>query len=294
MNFGNHLWHKNIVLAYSAGPDSTALLHMLQKWCKSNNKQVVAVHIIHAENQEAEDALGICKQTCIKIGVPLYTYTITSLKITSNVDHIWRKERYKLLREHMQNYKEASLTTAHHKDDLAETCILQVMRGMPLIGIPAYRSYNDKQNLIRPLLDQSKNDLEKYCLKHELNYYQDPENLNYPNSARARLRSILQENDIKGIIQAYQFSTQERESYYKYIDQHCTDLNKLKLDIDIHFKFTLRHWLSKKNIYPTHKQVERLVKCFSCCKIGSQFVIGSAFFKVTLEKRDRSRWLASL
>ena len=67
----------------------------------------------------------------------------------------------------------ATLATAHHADDLAETFLMKLLRGgelSQLIGIAPCRSMGQGRQLIRPLLSYSKQQLYDYAKQHQLTF----------------------------------------------------------------------------------------------------------------------------
>lgn len=79
------------------------------------------------------------------------------------------------------------IATAHHQNDLAETVLLQLLRGtgpQGLTGIPPVRG-----NIVRPLLDTPRRDIERYIAEHELAYVTDETN---GDTAYARNRLRLE------------------------------------------------------------------------------------------------------
>ena len=79
------------------------------------------------------------------------------------------------------------IATAHHQNDLAETVLLQLLRGtgpQGLTGIPPVRG-----NIVRPLLDTPRRDIERYIAEHDLAYVTDETN---GDTAYARNRLRLE------------------------------------------------------------------------------------------------------
>ena len=101
------------------------------------------------------------------------------------VEETGRRARYDFLRRTAAAVGAERIATAHHRDDLAETVLLQLLRGtgpQGLTGIPPVRD-----GIIRPLLDTPRRDIEQYIEENGLAYVPDETNgdLHY---ARNRLR----------------------------------------------------------------------------------------------------------
>ena len=87
-----------------------------------------------------------------------------------------RRKRYAVLTEHVG--EEQVLLTAHHKDDQAETLLLQLFRGAGPAGLaamPVTQSFSQGWHC-RPLLDFSRADLRQYALQHDLRWIEDESN----------------------------------------------------------------------------------------------------------------------
>lgn len=77
------------------------------------------------------------------------------------------------------------ILTAHHADDNLETVLINMTRGTGLNGLVGIPEVND--NVIRPLLPFSREDLENYATKHNLKWREDSSNAS-DNYLRNKLR----------------------------------------------------------------------------------------------------------
>ncbi|OGL34688.1 tRNA lysidine(34) synthetase TilS [Candidatus Saccharibacteria bacterium RIFCSPHIGHO2_12_FULL_47_16b] len=85
-----------------------------------------------------------------------------------------RRARYQFLEAVRQKYKAKAIITAHHQDDLIETALLNIIRGTKRKGLSAIAS---NVGILRPLLDTPKKEILKYAQKHQLQWREDPSNL---------------------------------------------------------------------------------------------------------------------
>jgi tRNA(Ile)-lysidine synthase len=81
----------------------------------------------------------------------------------------WRKERYRFLESHAAS--DFPVITAHHLDDVVEWWIFSSLRGLPAL-IPYQRGH-----VIRPFLLTSRDEITKWCKEKELDWVDDPFNL---------------------------------------------------------------------------------------------------------------------
>ena len=160
-----------LVVAFSGGADSTALLH----WLKQHMPQtrLRAIHVNHQTNEHASEWAEHCHTVCERLGVVL-EIGIANCRSASETD--LRQARYQLFEQTLQANE--VLLTAHHQDDQAETFLLRALRGSGvrgLAGIPARRRLGPGW-LVRPMLRSRHSDSEAYCSKHGLPWLEDPSN----------------------------------------------------------------------------------------------------------------------
>jgi len=161
------------IVAFSGGLDSTVLLHIMN----GLDLPVHAVHINHHLQQDCEKWQENCKNICTTWGIPLsIKHAQIDTSLGKSLEESARDARYKLLSELIE--AKHSLVTAHHKNDLAETVLLQLLRGSGPAGLSAMST---EQNLsvgkhLRPLLNFSRTDLLEYAQHHSLMWIEDASN----------------------------------------------------------------------------------------------------------------------
>ncbi len=160
-------------VAYSGGLDSTVLL---QAMCEAKFP-VHAVHVNHHLQTESSSWQQHCEATCKKLAVPL---TIKHAQLTKlpqkSLEDSARVARYKLLEESLD--AKSALVTAHHQDDVAETLLLQLLRGAGPAGLAAMPECKPLTTGVhlRPLLNSSRSELLQYAQKQNLLWINDPSN----------------------------------------------------------------------------------------------------------------------
>ena len=164
-------------VAFSGGLDSTVLLHLLCHWCAANPGAPVlrAVHINHGLQPAADDWQQHCEAQCRAWQVPCVTHTVV-VSPEGSLEAAARDARYRAFEEQLS--AGAVLFMGHHLDDQVETFFLRLLRGAGvdgLAGMPRQRALGAGQ-LIRPLLDCARADLEGYARHHGLSYVEDPSN----------------------------------------------------------------------------------------------------------------------
>ncbi|MEN8214445.1 MAG: tRNA lysidine(34) synthetase TilS, partial [Pseudomonadota bacterium] len=165
------------LLAFSGGLDSSVLLHLLASAREGLQAEVAAVHINHGLQQESLQWERHCKQVCQQLNIPFHAISLSLQPAAGeSLEAQAREARYAVMQQLMQ--PQEMLLTAHHRDDQAETLLLNLMRGSGVRGlsaIPAIRRFGEGW-LARPLLGISRSALEAYAEEHSLTWVDDPSN----------------------------------------------------------------------------------------------------------------------
>ncbi len=186
-----------ILVAYSGGADSTALLHLLTGYAKKNNAPIYAAHVNHGiRGSEADRDEEFCKRTAASLGVPLFVHRADVPALArergESVETTARKIRYDFFDQLMKEHQIPLLATAHNADDNLETMIFHLVRGSGLrgmCGIPVTRLCENGV-LVRPLLPIARRDILAYCERNGLAYVTDSTNTD-TDYTRNRIRSEI-------------------------------------------------------------------------------------------------------
>ena len=165
---------RRIYVAFSGGLDSSVLLHCLLS--ERPDDDIVAWHVNHGLQAAADQMEDFCRQRAEQLGVELRIDRLDMQDTDRNVEAEARRQRYELFAAALETGD--LLLTAHHADDQAETFLLNALRGSGsagLRGIAAERMLGNGQ-LVRPLLEYSREELEAYAAQHELAWCNDPSN----------------------------------------------------------------------------------------------------------------------
>ncbi|WP_114638521.1 tRNA lysidine(34) synthetase TilS [Polynucleobacter necessarius] len=189
-----------IAVALSGGLDSVVLLDTVCK-AQANNKttEIFVFHIHHGLQKPADDWLIFCEKLAKKYRVH-FDFRLLHIDIVNNPGNIEaraRAARYEALTELCEEYGIHDLLLAHHQNDQAETVLLQLLRGSGiagLVGMPSERQLPSGQTTIRlwrPLLSQSKAELEAYAKVHRLDWIEDPSNQSRKYKRNAIRKDIM-------------------------------------------------------------------------------------------------------
>jgi tRNA(Ile)-lysidine synthase len=150
-----------LVVALSGGPDSAALLRATAALGESFRALPLrAVHIDHGLQAAAADFRAACKRLCEQLRIPLRIVSVeVPREAGGSLEAAARAARYAALSLEMQPRE--CLLTAHHREDQAETLLLQALRGAGVKGMaamPVCRPFGPGWH-VRPLLDVAHGDL---------------------------------------------------------------------------------------------------------------------------------------
>ena len=185
-----------LVLGVSGGPDSIAMLDILNK-IKMDDKinlnfDIVVAHINHMIRKEAADDEKFVKDFCNKKNIEFYSKSIDVKKLANTnkigTEEAGRNARYKFFNEILKKTNSNKIAIAHNKNDKAETIIMNFMRGS---GISGLKGIEEKRgNYIRPLIECDRIEIERYCEEQKLNPRIDK--TNFENKyTRNKIRNVV-------------------------------------------------------------------------------------------------------
>lgn len=164
-------------VAFSGGMDSTVLLHALSHVDVSRRPSIHAIHINHGLHVEADTWAAHCARICRALDVPLLSESIVvDTSSGRGMEAAARDARYAAMA--MLLPSQAVLLSAHHRDDQAETVLLQLLRGAGVAGLAGAAKVSRFAQgwLARPLLDWARSDLHAYAVANHLEWIDDPSN----------------------------------------------------------------------------------------------------------------------
>ncbi len=165
------------VVAFSGGRDSVALLHCAHQIALTRGITLRALHINHQLQAAASEFAAFCQTLCDSWQIPLQTIAVT---VTHNdgdsLEAAAREARYSAFKQQLRAGE--WLLLGQHRDDQAETFLLQALRGAGiagLAGMPGYIPFADGF-AVRPLLTLSRADIDAYIAQQQLPFVDDPSN----------------------------------------------------------------------------------------------------------------------
>jgi tRNA(Ile)-lysidine synthase len=189
--------HQALLVAFSGGLDSTALLYALLQIGRIDTKRITALHFNHALHEQAGAWEAHCRASCSAWGAAFRSSTMTSGATSGRgVEAMAREARYRWLAQQMS--ADSVLLTAHHFDDHVETVLANLFRGSGARGLGGIRKSRSIAcgRLWRPLLSVARASLEKFAVAHGLSWIEDPMNIDDAytrNHIRHRVLPVMRE-----------------------------------------------------------------------------------------------------
>ena len=186
-----------ILLAVSGGKDSMTMLDLFSYFKDELKLDLIVCHFNHSLRDDADRDEKFVKSQCKKYGLKFYSKKEDVL-LYSNENKLSTEEgarflRYKFFDEIKRIENLDYIATAHNKNDLAETVMMRILRGTGINGLIGIQS--ERGDLIRPILDFSREEIEKYIEKNNIPFVDDKtnfEDMYLRNKIRLNLLPILQ------------------------------------------------------------------------------------------------------
>ncbi len=291
-----------IVVAVSGGPDSITLLDALYK-LKYN---ICVAHINHGLRENAIIDQKFVEDFCSERNIPCFVKQIKlkELKDKMTLEEAGRNERYKFFYEIMEKEKCTKIATAHNSNDNAETVIMNIIRGSGVSGLKGIEPIRD--NVIRPLIEVTRKEIEEYCLENKLNPRHDEtndEDVYTRNKIRLKLIPYIEENINSNVIKNINRLSEIVLEEEKYID---IEMKKAYEDIIIAVEkskiicnlkkfnsldIVIRKRIIKKiiiNLFGNAKDIEKvhIDDIIKLCNnnIGGKFLMPNKNLKITVIK----------
>jgi tRNA(Ile)-lysidine synthase len=161
-----------IIIGLSGGPDSLAMTHALLKLRKTYGLELYAVHVNHMfRGEQADDDEAFVIAYCKENDVPCYTFRVDVMSKAKTLglsfEEAGREVRYEKFDEVMKQVAANKIAVAQNKNDVIETFFINLFRGAGIDGLASIDYMRDNR-LIRPILDVSRDEVERYCVQNNL------------------------------------------------------------------------------------------------------------------------------
>jgi tRNA(Ile)-lysidine synthase len=178
-----------LLVAFSGGSDSTALLLGLARLAPARGWRLMAAHLDHGLDpgsaRRTEDAAALAAAIGVRCSI---ARRAVRRQPRESVEEAARRVRYRFLESLRRRLGARYVVTAHHADDQAETVLLRLLYGSGLAGLAGIRAVSG--SVVRPLLGLRRTELRAAVLAAGVSSLEDPTNDNL-RLARNRVRRLL-------------------------------------------------------------------------------------------------------
>ena len=221
------------IIGVSGGADSMSLLYIIASNLDKFACSFKVLHVNHCINPESGVWANLVENYCKLLKMPCEIVEVDISLWGNNLEQAARKSRYDAFSK--QDCK--NIILAHHGDDQVETFFLKLFRGSGPKGLRCmkYSStcwFDERKQVIRPLLDFTKSQLVEYTLAHNIPYITDPSNndSNYDrNWIRNNLAPFIQERNEIADINIRKVIAIQDEAYDLMTDLAKIDFENVKI-----------------------------------------------------------------
>lgn len=176
-----------------------ALLDILYRLQGDWKLKLYAVHLNHMlRGHQAEQDLQFCRDLACQLDIPFYGYRRDVAQYSRenglNKQAAGRHLRYQIFSQVARQVRATKIAVAHHRNDVVETFFMRLLRGSGLKGLASIPPRRGQ--VIRPLYDVTRAEIEAYCRQRGLPYRTDPSNFSeyyWRNKVRLKLLPFLEE-----------------------------------------------------------------------------------------------------
>ncbi len=267
---------KPLLIGYSGGPDSKALLHMLLECRRFFSLELHAAHIDHGWRKESEEEGETIRREMAAFNLPFH---LNSLSLSDfhpgNTEEQGRRHRLEFFKTIYSEIGAQALLLGHHAGDQSETVLKRVFEGASLFSLSGLclEITLERMQVWRPLLFTEKKEILHWLSKRNLNYFDDSTNLSLKflrGKMREELFPMITASFGKKIAANLCRLGEEAKELKKYFQ----DLNRPilesisgdRLDLTavlpmpaIRLKFLLKGWLEQEKISLSREIIEGIV-----------------------------------
>jgi tRNA(Ile)-lysidine synthase len=201
----------SLLVAISGGADSVALLHLLlaRQQRLGAPYHLFCGHVNHQLRGAVSDAVQLfVEDLAARYGLPILTQRVDVKGYAKtnrlSIETAGRHLRLAALEAMARQAGCQAIATGHHKDDLAETLLMRLLRGTAFSGLVGIHPVAQRNGLqwIRPLLTARRRDITAYCMEHNLTGARPKQRRRGlpPQLVRHRLLPCLQEQTCTDVV----------------------------------------------------------------------------------------------
>lgn len=197
---------EKVLVGVSGGPDSVVLLYVLKCLKKEMQIALHVAHLDHGLRPDSEKDRLFVEALAKKLKLPCTSARINVRELVKkgSLEEVSRNIRLDFFFKVAKKLRADKIALGHNLDDQAETVLMRILRGSGLYGLSGIapkRKFSNYQ-IIRPLLEVRRQDIEAYLKRRRIKTRQDKTNLEeiyFRNKIRNRLLPLLEREYNKNI-----------------------------------------------------------------------------------------------
>ncbi len=222
--------YDRIVVGVSGGPDSLALLYLLNSLKKELKLNLHVAHLDHMLRKDSAKDRAFVETTAGELNLPV-TATKLNLKAMSkrgSLEEICRNARLSFLFKTARDIKATKIALGHNLDDQAETVLMRMIRGTGLSGLSGMQPKRELHGyqIIRPLIEVRRRQIEAYLKKKKIRARTDLSNFKYVylrNKIRHKLIPLLEKEYNPNIKELLSNMAENIGCDYDYLNRVASD-----------------------------------------------------------------------
>ena len=185
---------ESVVVAVSGGPDSVAMLHVLNSLSGLLGFKIHIAHLNHMIRKDSKKDLKFVERLAKKKNLPITIreINIPDLREGDSIEQVARRVRLDFLFDVARGINTKKIALGHTKDDQVETILMRLIRGTGLHGLSGILPIRkiDGFTVIRPLIELKREDIIRYLKNFKIKSMFDVTNLD-TKFLRNRIRKEL-------------------------------------------------------------------------------------------------------
>ena len=222
-----------VVTGVSGGADSVCLLFALCALREKLGFEVIVCHVNHElRGEEAAQDEAYVEMLCQKLQAPFFAFhenvELIAKKRKESLEEAGRSVRRQAFEKLCREQGGTKIATAHHRNDNAETMLLNMARGTGLRGLCGIRPVYGKW--IRPLLELSRDEIEQWLGEQGILYCMDRTNQEDEytrNRIRHHIIPVLEEQVNTKAVEHFEQLSEQMEEIYEYLEQQTDQAWKI-------------------------------------------------------------------
>lgn len=257
-----------LLLGFSGGTDSLALLHLLLACKKLITFDLEVAHVDHGWREESGMEAEKLQQDIEALGLQFH---LSRLEGGCQGEDKARQGRLAFFSSLYKKLGASALLLAHHGDDQSETVLKRIFEGASLYSLGGIKqeTYLKGMRIWRPLLGVPKKELKAYLDKRGLKPLHDPTSFDLRTKMRAQIFPQLEKQfgkeiglNLRKLGEAAEelagYLDKKIEPYFKAVHHHSVDLSPFYPFEKVELKAFLKKWTAAEKVFLSRDALETL------------------------------------